>query len=263
MDWITFMEKKRAELMNTGHIMNDETFITHLLNSLPQTEYEGAILVIKDKLRKGPVEIPEIEQVLEDKYQAMKHVKGWEEEEEDYALFASPPNKKGTKKAFKGRCGYCGEFGHKAADCPNKKSNQNKGQKPKNQQKKTQQGKGDSNGKGFIDMSKIKCFNCEEFGHFALDCPKARDNANIAQESEQKGKSESMLDLDNSSVREECAMVCTELQYKDTSEDDVVYGDQGINTEEYEKATYGNLMKTQSEEEKRLSALLPNELTIV
>ena len=32
MDWITFMEKKQAELMNTGHIMDDETFITHLLN---------------------------------------------------------------------------------------------------------------------------------------------------------------------------------------------------------------------------------------
>ena len=55
MDWITFMEKKCAELMNTGHIMDDETFITLLLNSLPQTEYEGAILVIKDKLRKGSV----------------------------------------------------------------------------------------------------------------------------------------------------------------------------------------------------------------
>ena len=81
--------------MHTGHIMNDDTFITHLLNSLPQTEYEGAILVIKDKLRKGPVEIPEIEQVLEDKYLAMKHDKGWEEEEDDYALFASPSNKKG------------------------------------------------------------------------------------------------------------------------------------------------------------------------
>ena len=74
------------------------------------------------------MEIPEIEQVLEDKYQAMKHAKGWEEEEHDYALFASPSNKKGPKKAFKGRCGYCGELGHKAADCPNKKSNQNKGQ---------------------------------------------------------------------------------------------------------------------------------------
>ena len=84
---------------------------------------------------------------------------------------------------------------------------------------------------------------------FARDCLKARDNANIAQESEQKGKSESMLDLDNISVREECAMVCTETQYEDASEDKVVYGDQGINTEEYEKATYGNLMKTQSDEE--------------
>ena len=136
MDWITFMEKKRAdELMNTGHIIDDEMLITHLLNSLPQSEYEGAILIIKDKLSKGTVEIPESEQVLEDKYLAMKQVKGWEEEEDDYALFASP-SKKGPKNAFKGCCGYCGKFGHKAADCPNKKSNQNKGQKSKTHQKK-------------------------------------------------------------------------------------------------------------------------------
>ena len=53
----------------------------------------------------------------------MKHAKGWDEEEDDYALFAIPSNKKGPKKAFKGRCTYCGEFGRKAADCPNKKSN--------------------------------------------------------------------------------------------------------------------------------------------
>ena len=128
--------------MNTGHIMDDETFITHVLNSLPQTVYEGAILVIKNKLRKGTVEIPEIEQVLEDKYLAMKHTKGWEEEEDDYALFASPSNTKGPKKAFKGRCGYCGEFGHKATDCPNKKSNQNKGQKSKLIKRKSNIAKG-------------------------------------------------------------------------------------------------------------------------
>ena len=230
MDWLTFMEKKRVELMSTGHIMDDETFITHILNSLPQSEYEGAILVIKDKLRKGPVDLPEIEQVLEDKYQAMKCAKGWEEEEDDYALFASPSNKKRPKKAFKGCCGYCGEFGHKAANCPNKKSNQNKGQKAKTQQKKKQQGKGDSKGKGHLDMSKIICFNCGEYGHFACDCPKAHDNTNIAQESVQKGKLESMLDLDSTSVCEECVMVCTELEYEDADEAQIVYGDQGTNT---------------------------------
>ena len=87
-------------------------FITHLLNSLPQSEYKGAILVIKDRLRKGDVELPEIEQILEDEYQAMKHVKGWDKEEDDYALFISQFHKKKPKKAFKGCCGYCGEFGH-------------------------------------------------------------------------------------------------------------------------------------------------------
>ena len=58
-----------------------------------------------------------------------------------------------------------------------------------------------------------------------------------------------MLDLDSISVREDCAMVCTEPQYEDASQDEVVYGDQGINTEEYEKAIYGNLMQKQSYEE--------------
>ena len=38
MDRLAFMEKKRNELVNTGHIMDDETFITHLLYSLPQAE---------------------------------------------------------------------------------------------------------------------------------------------------------------------------------------------------------------------------------
>ena len=37
-------------------------------------------------------------------------------------------------------------------------------------------------------MSKIKCFNCGEYGHSARDCLKAHDNANIAQESEQNGQ---------------------------------------------------------------------------
>ena len=72
-----------------------------------------------------------------------------------------------------------------------------------------------------------------------------------------------MLDLDSTSVSEECAMVCTELHYEDTSEDEEVYGDQGISTEEYKKATYDNLTKTKAKKNMKLSVLLPNELMIV
>ena len=98
-------------------------------------------------------------------------------------------------------------------------------------------------------MSKTKCFNCGEYGHFAQDCLKSCDNGNIAQESEQNKKVEDMLDLNNVSVNKECAMICAEVQHEDEDEDLVVYGDQGISTEEYEKATYGKLMKPQSKEE--------------
>ena len=101
MDWLAFMEKKRNELANTGHIMDDETFITHLLNSLPQVEYEGVILVIKERLRGSTCDLAQVEQLLEDKYLSMKFVKGWEEEEDDYALFASPAKKKGQKNSSK------------------------------------------------------------------------------------------------------------------------------------------------------------------
>ena len=61
-----------------------------------------------------------------------------------------------------------------------------------------------------------------------------------------------MLDLDSTSVCKECVMMCTELQYEDGDENLVEYGDQGTNIQEYEKATYGDLTKTQSEEEDKV-----------
>ena len=182
----------------------------------------------------------------------MKHVKGWDEEEDDYALFTSQPNKKKPKKQFKGHCGYCGEFGHKAADYPNKKSNQNNGQKGKSEHEKKQSTKGDHKGKEHKNMLKIRCFNCGEYGHYACDCLKPHDNANNAQESEQNKKLENMMDLDNSSVSKECAMMCMEVHCEDGDEDLIVYGDQGVSTEEHDKAMYGELMKTKSKEENEI-----------
>ena len=97
MDWLAFMEKERNELANTGHILDDETFITHLLSSLPQVEYEVVILVIKERLRSRFCELDEVEQLLEDKYLSMKCVKGWEEEEDDYALLLAVLKIRGEK----------------------------------------------------------------------------------------------------------------------------------------------------------------------
>ena len=98
-------------------------------------------------------------------------------------------------------------------------------------------------------MSKIKCYNCGEYGHFACDCPKQHYNANIAQENEQNRGFESMLDLDNSSVNEECAMMCMDIHCEDGDKDIIVYSDQGVSTEEHDKAMYGKLTKPQSKEE--------------
>ena len=249
MDCLAFMEKIRTELVNTGHIMDDETFITHLLNSLPQAEYEVAILAIKERLRRRSCDLAEIEQLLEDKYQSMKYVKGCKEEEDNYVLFARPAKKKGHKKQFKGQCGYCGEFGHKAANCPNKKSQQEEDSKDKSEKKETQKPKKDSKGKVKTDMSKIRCYNCGELGHYARDCRKPRKNANIARENEQNRKLAELMDLGNNSVCEECAMICTDVYSDEEYEEIVVCGDQGITSRKFDEDTYGELMNTDSDEE--------------
>ena len=144
MGWLAFMEKKRIELANTGLIMDDETFINHLLNSHPPAEYDGAILVIKEKLRGSTCDLAQVEQLLDYNYLSMKYEKCWEEEEDDYALFASPSKKKGQKNQFKGRCGYCGEIGHKAANCADKKSKKKDDSQDKSVKKETQKPKKDS-----------------------------------------------------------------------------------------------------------------------
>ena len=111
--------------------MDDETFSTHFLTSLPQSEYEGAILVIKNKLRKGDVELSEIEQILEDKYQAMKHVKGWDKEEDNYALFTNQSNKKSPKKHLKDIVGTVENLDIKQQIVPTRKATKIRAQKAK------------------------------------------------------------------------------------------------------------------------------------
>ena len=86
-------------------------------------------------------------------------------------------------------------------------------------------------------------------GHFARNCRKPCKNANIAQESEQNRKFGELMDFGDSSVCEECAMICTDVYSDEEYESLIVYSDQGISTKTYDEEMYGDLLKTDSEEE--------------
>ena len=98
-------------------------------------------------------------------------------------------------------------------------------------------------------MSKIRCYNYGELCHFAWDCPKPHENANIARENEQNRKVAKLMDLGNSSVCEECSMICTDIYSDEEYEEMVVYRDQGVTSRKFDEDTYGELMNTDSDEE--------------
>ena len=71
-----------------------------------------------------------------------------------------------------------------------------------------------------------------------------------------------LIDLGDSSVCKECAMICTDVYSDKEYEDIVVYRDQGITSEKYNEDTYGDLMNTDSDEDQVIKynvALLAND----
>ena len=86
-------------------------------------------------------------------------------------------------------------------------------------------------------------------GLFAWNCPKPYENATLARENEQKNKFAKLMDLVDSSVYEECAMICTDTYSDEEYEEMIVYRDKEITSEKYDNETYGDLMNTDSKED--------------
>ena len=57
------------------------------------------------------------------------------------------------------------------------------------------------------------------------------------------------MDLGDNSVCEECAIICTDVYSNEEYEDIIVYRDHGISTKTYDEETYGDLLKSDSDEE--------------
>ena len=66
-------------------------------------------------------------------------------------------------KRFKGRCNHCGKYGHKKTDCWQLHG------KPNTELKQEEKEVG-VKVKGKFDISKVKCYNCNQLVHFAKDC---------------------------------------------------------------------------------------------
>ena len=58
------------------------------------------------------------------------------------------------------------------------------------------------------------------------------------------------MDLGDSRVCEECAMICTDVYSDEEYEEMVVYRDQGVTSRKVDEDTDGELMNTDSDEEK-------------
>ena len=91
------------------------------------------------------------------------------------------PIRKSPRSILSDVVGTVENFAHKAADCPNKKTTKIRAQKENPSIKRNRVLMETTKEK---EMLKIKCLNCSEYGHYAHDCLKSCDNANIAQERE-------------------------------------------------------------------------------
>ena len=190
--WISELELIRTRLSKMGTTLDDMYLMMHVLNNLPSA-YDNLVDTLEDKLgaTTDPLNLEALREKLSEKYEKISARKKFRDsssdsEGEEKALFA------GGK--FKGRCHYCGKFGHKAVDCRKKKSDNEKGP---------------SNGDGSKKFDG-KCNFCGKYGHRERHCWKKHGKPDKGGKEESEKANQAAEEESVGSDEEETALVTSE-----------------------------------------------------
>jgi hypothetical protein len=161
--FITYMEDLRTSLKMMNWEVMETQFMVQILNSL-NDNYGRQVESLEKWIKKQGNKALTLEDICEDlnlRYEHLgkKEKRSFKEEEgEDKGETALY-----TGGKFKGHCHNCRKYGHKGADCNEKKNTKNAN---------GQRYKGGPYQGGF----KGKCFNCQKKGHKSFECPEKKDN---------------------------------------------------------------------------------------
>ena len=122
-NFITYLEDICSRLADAGLNITEEMFILQILNAVTKG-YSTEVHLIKEKINNSKIiTIDDVKDCLSLEFErALK----WKNKGND------KDSKEGEEKAFsafnfKGQCHYCGKYGHKAPDCPEKKRDKQNG----------------------------------------------------------------------------------------------------------------------------------------